>query len=84
MSEGAPRGRGHRVLKTSKTGGQAPAGDRDGDGDADLLSLFYSDTAILYSDVAFVSGSSTRLGGPQPLPIRWFWWGLVTRSRVAR
>jgi hypothetical protein len=48
----------------------APAGDRDGDGDADLLSLFYSDSAILYADVAFVSGSSTRFGGPQTLPIQ--------------
>jgi hypothetical protein len=48
----------------------SPAGDRDGDGDADLLSLFYSDAAIVHTDVAFVSGSSTRLGGPQPLPIQ--------------
>lgn len=48
----------------------SPAGDRDGDGDADLLSLFYSDAAILHTDVAFVSGSSTRFGGPQPLPIQ--------------
>jgi hypothetical protein len=48
----------------------APAGDRDGDGDADLFSLFFSDAAILHTDVAFVSGSSTRLGGPQTLPIQ--------------
>jgi hypothetical protein len=48
----------------------SPAGDRDGDGDADLLALFYSDAAILHTDVAFVSGSGTRLGGPQPLPIQ--------------
>jgi hypothetical protein len=48
----------------------SPAGDRDGDGDADLLSLFYSDAAILHTDVAFVSGSSTRFGGPQTLPIQ--------------
>jgi hypothetical protein len=48
----------------------SPAGDRDGDGDADLLSLFFSDPEILHSDVVFVSGSSTRLDGPQTLPIQ--------------
>lgn len=47
-----------------------PAGDRDGDGDADLLSLFFSDAALVHTDVAFISGSSTRLGGPQTLPIQ--------------
>lgn len=47
----------------------APAGDRDGDGDADLLSLFYSDD-VLHTDVAFVSGTRTRLDGPQMLPIQ--------------
>jgi hypothetical protein len=47
-----------------------PAGDRDGDGDADLLSLFFSDAALVHTDIAFVSGSSTRLGGPQTLPIQ--------------
>jgi hypothetical protein len=47
-----------------------PAGDRDGDGDADLLSLFFTDTDLLHSDVAFVSGSSARLEGPQTLPIQ--------------
>jgi hypothetical protein len=46
------------------------AGDRDGDGDADLLSFFYSDSALLHTDVAFVSGSPTRLTDPQTLPIR--------------
>jgi len=48
----------------------APAGDRDGDGDTDLLSLFYSDADFLRSDVAFVSGAGTRLAGAQPLPIQ--------------
>jgi hypothetical protein len=48
----------------------APAGDRDGDGNADLLSLFYSDAQIVHTDVAFVSGSSTRLDGAQTLPIQ--------------
>jgi hypothetical protein len=48
----------------------APAGDRDGDGDADLLSLFYSDDLVVHTDVAFVSGSSARLDGPQTLPIQ--------------
>lgn len=40
------------------------------DGDADLLSLFYSDAPLVHTDVAFVSGSSTRLGGAQTLPIQ--------------
>lgn len=48
----------------------SPAGDRDGDGDADLLSLFYSDADLVHTDVAFVSGSSTRFLGPQALPIQ--------------
>ena len=48
----------------------SPAGDRDGDGDADLLSLFYSDPQVLHTDVAFVSGTRTRLDGPQALPIQ--------------
>ncbi len=48
----------------------SPAGDRDGDGDADLLSLFYSDEQGIHADVAFVSGSSKRLDGPQDLPIQ--------------
>jgi hypothetical protein len=39
-------------------------------GDADLLSLFYSDPSIVHTDVAFISGSGTRLGGPQTLPIQ--------------
>ena len=48
----------------------SPAGDRDGDGDADLLSLFYSDADIVHTDVAFVSGTNTRLEGSQTLPIQ--------------
>ncbi|HTV18611.1 MAG TPA: hypothetical protein VMG12_08075, partial [Polyangiaceae bacterium] len=48
----------------------SPAGDRDGDGDADLLSRFYSDAEFVHTDVAFVSGSRTRLDGPQTLPIQ--------------
>jgi hypothetical protein len=47
-----------------------PAGDRDGDGDADLLSLFYSDAPLVRLDVVFVSGSQTRFDGPQILPIQ--------------
>ena len=46
-----------------------PAGDRDGDGDADLLSYFYSED-LVHTDVAFVSGSSARLSGSQTLPIQ--------------
>jgi hypothetical protein len=48
----------------------SPAGDRDGDGDADLLSLFYTDPELSHTDVAFVSGSRARLGEPQALPIQ--------------
>jgi hypothetical protein len=47
-----------------------PAGDRDGDGKGDLLSLFYSDAEGVHTDVAFVSGSSARLDGAQTLPIQ--------------
>ncbi|HWO13044.1 MAG TPA: hypothetical protein VNN80_26270, partial [Polyangiaceae bacterium] len=47
-----------------------PAGDRDGDGDADLLSLFYSDAQVLHTDIAFVSGTHARLAGAQTLPIQ--------------
>ncbi|HKO91594.1 MAG TPA: hypothetical protein VJU61_10600, partial [Polyangiaceae bacterium] len=45
------------------------AGDRDGDGDADLVTRFYDDT-FQFSDVAFSGGSRTRASGNLSFPVQ--------------
>jgi len=45
------------------------AGDRDGDGDADLVARFYDDVTF-FSDVAFSSGSQERASGNLSFPIQ--------------
>jgi hypothetical protein len=47
-----------------------PAGDRDGDGDAELIDQFWDDTASdNQSDIALLSGQRQRLGGDVSFPI---------------
>jgi hypothetical protein len=45
------------------------AGDRDGDGDADLVARFYDD-AFVFSNVAFSSGSRERASGNLSFPVQ--------------
>jgi hypothetical protein len=45
------------------------AGDRDGDGDAELVARFYDDT-FQFSDVAFSSGSRQRASGNLSFPVQ--------------